>query len=57
MPTWQLSTFPSRPHHRRATPTDFTPFLAKPEGSNTRTASGSPNCSPTWSANVASKGW
>ena len=46
MPTWQLSTLPSRPHHCRCTPTDSVPFLGKAEGSKTSTPSGSPSSGP-----------
>ena len=55
-PTWQFSILPSRPHHCRATPTELAPFLAKAEGSNTITPSGSPNSAPTWVARTLSKG-
>ena len=47
MPTWPLSTFPSRPSHCRCTPTEAVPFLANPEGSNTITPSGVPSSRPT----------
>ena len=40
MPTWPLSTLPSRPSHCRCTPAEAPPFLANPEGSKTITPSG-----------------
>src|SRR5438270_868495 len=56
MPTWQLSSLPSRPHHCRCTPTDALPFLGKAEGSKTSTPSDSPNCVQTCRASSARRG-
>jgi hypothetical protein len=57
-PSWQFSTFPSRPHHWRATPTDSVPFFGIAEPSTTSAPCGSPISSPTsWCRRPRSGPW
>jgi len=54
--TGPLSTWPSRPHPWRATPTDAVPAVGKPEGANPRTPSACPKGAATWPANSGRTG-
>src|SRR5205807_1796031 len=56
MATGQGSTWPSRPHHCRAPPTDSRPDFGNPEGSHPNTPSAWPTWVLTWLINPGRNG-
>src|SRR3954470_8456926 len=54
--TWQFATLPNSPQYCRATPTESSPFLGRPESSTTSTAPSPPTCLSTSSASTRHSG-